>query len=263
MNKQFYLFILGIFYINVGIAQTNYGARLTGMGNNGAAVKDIWGVTTNPSSIAEIALPTIQLTHQEHFFAKAIRNQAIAFVLPINRFVFGLSVQRYGITEYHSLKSGIVLTRQFGPKLAIGLRANYHQFKIDNYGATTGVSLDLEAIYQLSNELCFGFYINNPSKAGYRTHVIHTLIPVTAYIGIAYRTSTKFLIASTISKEDVAVGTDYQIIKQLNIRSGISLKPFTHYFGIGFSKPKFSVDFTITKHPNFDHSPQLTIGYVF
>lgn len=263
MNKQFYLFMLGIFYMNVGFSQTNQGARLTAMGNNGAAVKDLWGVATNPASITNIQFPSIQLNHQEHIFAKSVDNQALAFVVPVNRQSFGLNLQRYGIPEYHYIQAGIIFTRQFGSKLAIGLRANYHQLKINNYGATTGISLDIGTIYELSNELCFGFYINNPSHENYNTKAIYITIPTTAYIGIAYRTSDKLLIATTMSREDVSTGIDYQVIKAFSLRAGISLNPFTHYFGIGLNTSKIVTDFTFTKHPNFGYSPQLTIGYVF
>lgn len=263
MNKQFYLFMLSIFGVNVGFPQTNQGGRLTAMGNNGAAVKDIWGVAANPASITDIQLPSIQLNHQEHIFTKAVSDQALAFVVPANRQTFGLNLQRYGIPEYHNIKVGIVFTRQFGSKLAIGLRANYHQLKINNYGASTGISLDIGAIYQLSNELCFGFYISNPSSENYNTKAIDITIPTITYIGVAYRTSDKLLIATTISKENVSTGVDYQLIKVIGLRAGVSLNPFTHYFGIGFNISKIVTDFTFTKHPNFGYSPQLTIGYVF
>ena len=263
MNKQFYLFTVGMLWINILFAQTNLGARLTAMGNNGAAVKDIWGVAANPAAIGNISHPTFQLTHQEHFFTKAVSNQALAFAFPINRQIIGVNLQRYGISEFQNIKAGIVITRQFGEKLAIGLRANYHQLKISNYGTTIGFSIDLGAIFQLTEELCFGFYINNPSKETYYTKSIYTIIPTTAHLGIAYRTSDKLLVASTISKEDIGIGIDYQLIKSFSLRGGVSLNPFTHYAGIGFSKSKFLADFSLTKYSNFGYSPQLTIGYVF
>ncbi|MES2653545.1 MAG: hypothetical protein V4663_17540 [Bacteroidota bacterium] len=263
MNKHLYLFTVGFFYAHSLVAQVNHGARLTAMGNNGAAVKDIWGVAVNPAAIAYISSPMIQITQQEHFFTNEIRNQALVVAIPFKNLVFGLGLQRYGISAFQNNKVGIVITKAFGPKLAIGLRANYNQLKISNYGATVGISVDLGTIYQLTDELCLGFYINNLTKEAYRTKTIHTSLPTAAYFGIAYRTSDKLLIASTISKGVVATGIDYQLIKAFSIRSGLSLNPFTHYFGLGFNPLKFLIDFAFTKHPNFGYSPQLTIGYVF
>ena len=263
MNKQFYLFTLLIFCGNSLVAQTNQGSRLTAMGCNGSAIHDVWGVTANPAAISTVLHPTVQLSHQAHYFSKMIRNDGLVFVLPVKRQLFGLGLQRYGIPEYQTIKVGIVATRQFGPKLAMGLRANYHQLAINNYGTATGISIDIGTIYQLSNELTFGLYFNNFSEQNYRTKIINATIPSTAYFGIAYRTSSKLLIASTISKNDISMGIDYQCIRAFSLRAGISLNPMIHYFGVGFNKSKFIADFTFIKHPNFGFSPQLTIGYVF
>ncbi|MBC7615198.1 MAG: hypothetical protein H7202_03955 [Pedobacter sp.] len=263
MNKQFYLFTVGILWVNILFAQTNLGARLTAMGNNGAAVKDIWGVAANPAAIGNVPHPTLQITHQEHFFTKAVSNQALALAFPINRQIIGLNLQRYGISEFQNIKAGLVITRQFGKKLAIGLRANYHQLKISNYGTTTGISIDVGTIYQFTDDLCFGFYINNPSKETYRNKSLYITIPTAIYLGIAYRTSNKLLVASTMSTDALAIGVDYQFIKSFSLRGGLSLNPFTHYFGMGFSKSTFLTDFSFTKYPSFGYSPQLTIGYVF
>ncbi len=263
MKKQFYLFTGSIFWLNVLFAQTNQGSRLTAMGNNGVAVKDVWGVVANPATISNTPSLTVQLSHQEHHFSKAIRNQAVAVILPANRQTFGLGFQRYGIPEYHHVKIGVVGSRQFGPKLAIGFRVNYHQLKIDNYGVTTGISVDMGAIYQLSTEFSLGLYMNNLSKEDYRSKNINTALEPTAYIGAAYRTSSKLLLASSLSEDDASIGMDYQLIQAFSIRGGISIHPFKHYAGIGFSKSKFMADFTVTKHSNFGYSPQLTIGYAF
>ncbi len=263
MNKQLYLFSIIIFSTNTLFAQINYGTRLTAMGNNNAAVKDIWGVAGNPATIAQTPSPMIQLTHQEHFLTNEIRNQAIAVALPNKRLVFGLHLQRYGMSAFINSMVGLIISKQFGPNLAIGLRTNYHQLNISNYGSTLGISVDLGTTYQLTDELSFGFYINNPSKEVYTTKAIYTSLPTIAHFGIAYRTSDKLLIASTISKNIVATGIDYQLIKAFSIRSGLSLNPFTHYFGIGFNLLKFVVDLASVKHTNLGYSPQLTVGYAF
>ncbi len=263
MNKHFYLFLLVIFWAESLSAQINQGSRLTAMGYNGAAVKDIWGVAANPATINYFSSISAQLSHKEHYLSKTIRNQALAVVIPKGRQALGINLQRYGIPEYNSLTIGISASRQFGPKLAIEMRANYHQLKIENYGVTTAISADLGAYYQLSQTLSFGICLNNLSKERYRTKAIYAVIPSQVYFGVAYKTSAKVLMASTISKDDVAVGIDYQFFESFSLRGGLSIQPFTHYFGVGFSKSKFLADFAFTKPSRFSYSPQLTIGYVF
>jgi len=265
MNKPFYLFSLFIFVTQLLFAQ---GGRLTAMGNNGAAVKDIWGTAANPAAIGNIKLPTLHISYENYSFANELRSEAMAFVFPNKRFSFGLSLQRYGIPEFHTLQTGLVFTKQFGPDFSIGLRTNYHQIHIRNYGTTTGISLDIGTFYQLSEEVALGFYFNNPLKQAYFTKAINITIPTSAYLGIAYKTSSKFLLASTLSKElhlpwNVAFGMDYQISSSLSMRSGISLMPYKLHFGIGFNLQHFNIDFTLTTQSDIGYSPQITIGYVF
>lgn len=262
MTKQFYLFSILIFWAELLVAQINQGSRLTAMGNTGAAVKDVWGVAANPATI-NVAFSSIQLSHQEHSFSKSIRNQAIAGVFPHGRQAFGIHLQRYGIPEYHQLQAGILASKQFGSKLALGLRANYHQLKIENYGTSTDFSVDAGAYYQFTDQLSIGLYFNNISKEIYRTQITHHPLPAKAYIGVAYRTTTKLLLASTMSNDNVALGMDYQLVQAFSLRGGISINPVIHYFGIGFSKSKFLAELTVTKPSRFSYSPQLTIGYVF
>jgi len=263
MTKQLYIFTIGAFCTHLLYGQANMGTRLTAMGNNGTAVRDLWGVAANPASFTGISYPTVQLSHQQNFFVKELSNQSLALALPANRQVFGLNLERYGLSEFQNIQIGIVTNRQFGPKLSIGLRAKYHQLSIQNYGNTVGFSIDIGTLYQLTEEICLGFYLTNPSKEKYGAKSIDLHIPTTTHAGIAYRTSEKLLLASTVSEDFFAIGLDYQLIKPISLRSGISLNPFTHYAGIGFSSLKFLADFTFRKHPDLGYSPQFAFGYVF
>ncbi|SFG76464.1 hypothetical protein [Pedobacter insulae] len=268
MIKPIYLFYVFIFSTPLVFAQSQQGGRLAAMGNNGAAVKDIWGTSTNPASISELKVPALQLNYEKHFLADDLSSAALAFVFPCNRYSFGINIQRYGIPEFSTIKTGLIVAKQFGQKLSIGLRANYHQIKISNYGTTKGISVDIGVFFQLNEKLFVGAYINNPSQESYNTRVINIAVLTSAHIGLAYQTSAKVLIATTLSKEldlpwNVAMGIDYQLIKSLSIRSGVSVAPFKHHIGIGLSSLHFLTDVTFIKDPNLGYSPQITIGYVF
>lgn len=268
MSKYFYLFQLLICSLQPLFGQSNQGGRLTAMGNNGTAVKDAWGTAANPAVISGTQTLTVQTSYKRHFFAKELISAAISLVLPINRYSFGLNLQRTGSPDFNNSSVALTFTKQFGPNLSIGLRANYHQIHISNYGTTNGFSLTAGTLYEFNNKLSIGFYLNNPSKEAYHTKSINITIPTSGHFGIAYQASAKFIIATTLSKQlhtplDVAIGFDYQLIKSFSIRSAISLKPFKQYGGIAINSSSFIIDIAFTRHPSFGYSPQITIGYVF
>ncbi|MES2418655.1 MAG: hypothetical protein V4541_10750 [Bacteroidota bacterium] len=268
MNKQICNIILCFLSINFGYGQNNQGARLTAMGNNGAAVKDAGSVEANPAGIPEITSALLFFNYQKHFFISGLSAQSFAFLLPIKHSYLALNLQRYGISEYHQFKAGLIYTRQFGAKLAIGLRGNYHQLKLTNYGNTIAYSIDLGAIYEISEQLCFGIYLNNLSAEQYHTKLPVATLPTIAHLGIAYQANDNFLIATTIKKAlnektEVAVGIDYRFIEAFSLRGGISLRPIRQYFGLGFTAQKILIDFALLCNPDLRYLPQITVSYAF
>ena len=265
MSRRLYIFLCLFFIGKFGFTQSTQGGRLSGMGNAGAAIKDVWAVAANPAVITSLKRPSAQINYENHFFINALSSQAFAFVLPKNNNSFGINLQRYGISEYLTIKAGLITAKQFGKNLSIGLRTNYHQLKITNYGAIIAFSLDVGTAYQFTDELVLGLYINNPAREGNK---INFSIPTTIHLGASYQTNAKILVASTLVKElneplNIAFGIDYQMINYFSLRSGLNLNPLKHHFGVGFNSLNFLLDVAFTKYTHFNYSPQISIGYVF
>jgi len=250
-------------------AQNNFGPRLTAMGNNGAAVTDVWALQANPSGITAVNRPTVSLNYIKHLFSNDISTQALVVVVPIKNNFIGAGFQRYGFAEYTESKIGFTYAKRFGNKLSIALNGNYHQLKIANYGSTAGFSVDVGALYHLGKQFTFGAFISNPSKQRFSSSSeIFIEIPTCFNIGAAYFPSDKVLIATSITKSlnqsiDVSVGIDYKIINVLSLRGGLSANPFKQYAGFGINFKKFLLDMATTYDANLGYAPQIAIGYVF
>ncbi|KQC00669.1 hypothetical protein [Pedobacter sp. Hv1] len=268
MNKII-IFQLILFYsVSLVSAQNILGPKMAAMGNNGAAITDVWSIMANTAGITAIQSPTLALNYANYFFDKQLSKQAVALIVPIQNNYLGLGFQRYGITEYHEIKAGFAYAKKFGNSLSIGIKANYHQLKISNYGQTASFSVDVGAMYHLNQQLILGLYFNNPALQKYNNTTIEIDIPTTFHIGATYLATNKVVLASTISKSihtaiDVALGIDYQIMPLISLRGGLSLKPFKHYAGIGFVFKKLTVDTAIESDPYLGYSPQISLAYAF
>ena len=95
-------------------AQNNLGPRLTAMGNNGAAVTDVWALQANPSAITSILVPTVSLNYIKHLFSNEISTQALVAVIPFKNNFIVTSFQRYGFSEYNESKIGFTYAKKFG-----------------------------------------------------------------------------------------------------------------------------------------------------
>ncbi|TCD04197.1 hypothetical protein EZ449_17980 [Pedobacter frigidisoli] len=249
-------------------AQNNLGPRLTAMGNNGAAVTDVWALQANPSGITALERPTVSINYIKHLFSNEISTQALVAVIPFKNNFAGASFQRYGFTEYNESKIGFAYAKKFSDKLSIALNGNYHQLKIANYGSSTGFSIDVGALYQFSKEFTFGIFVSNPSKQKFSGKEVLAEIPTSFNIGASYLVSDKVLIATSVSKAinqsiDVSLGIDYKIIDLLSLRGGLSAKPFKQYAGFGLNYKKFLLDMATTYDANLGYAPQIAVGYAF
>ncbi|MFC4210598.1 conjugal transfer protein TraF [Pedobacter lithocola] len=265
--KIWYVLLISLtpFYL---LAQNNLGPRLTAMGNNGAAVNDIWALQANPSGITSIEKPTASINYIKHLFSNEVSTQALVAVLPFKNNFVGASFQRYGFSEYNESKIGFAYAKKFGEKLSLALNGNYHQLKINNYGTSTGFSVDVGALYQLDSHFSFGAFVSNPSKQKFSTNEISIEIHTSFNVGASYLASDKVLIATSINKIlnqsiDVSLGIDYKIFNLLSLRGGLSAKPFKQYAGFGLNYKKLLLDMATTYDANLGYAPQIAVGYAF
>lgn len=268
MNKYFIYLAVLCMSISHAFGQNLLGPKIMAMGNNGAAVKDIWSVAANTAAMSETLVPTLSLNYAPYYFDKELTKQALAFIIPSKRYRFGLTLQRYGINAYNEISAGLALAKKFGEEFSIGLKVNYHQLKISNYGAATAFSLDVGLLYQLNKEITIGLYATNPSAQNYSHQSLATTIPAIIHFGIAYQVSSKILLASTIHQDlsgtiDGAIGIDYQLIEALSLRTGLSLRPFKQYAGLAFDRKKLKLAIAIESDPHLGYSPQIAIAYAF
>lgn len=264
-----FLLTFTLSYLSTDVfCQYHQGARLKAMGNAGAAVYDVWSLNANPAGITNEKQPIAALNYTRYLFSEELSEQNFAFVLPLNGNFAGVSINRYGISEFNEIKAGFGLAKKFGEDLSIGVKANIHQLQITNYGHATAFSIDVGANYVLNKQIGLGMYVNNPSSQTYKASTIATYIPTAFHLGTTYTPSDQLLLAATVSKDlerkfDVGLGVDYQLYNLLSLRGGLSAKPFKQYFGVGLNYQKLIVDVAVERHPNIGHTPQIGLSYAF
>lgn len=268
MRRNLLLFFTLFFPIAHTFGQYNQGARLTAMGNASAAIKDVWSLNANPAGITGEKTPTAAINYARYLFGDELSEQSFTFVLPFNNNFAGVSVNRYGISEFIEIKVGFGLAKSFSDALSIGIKGNIHQIKITNYGNATTFSVDAGVNYVLNKQIGFGLYVNNPSSQAYKATNVATHIPTAIHLGGSYTPSNKLILAATVSKDferkfDVRLGADYKFHELLSFRGGLSAKPFKQYVGIGLNYQKLMMDIAVESHPQIGYTPQIGLSYAF
>jgi len=230
-------------------------------------MQDVWSIQQNSAGAAYIERPIFALAYEQHYLDSELSTQSAVFGLPVKNHVWGLSFQRYGITEYLEQTAGLALSRSFSTALSVSLSIKYHQVSITGYGNGQAFSVDASMQYSLNERIRLGSYIYNPGQS--RIHEYSgSLIPSGISVGMAFNLSDKVLFVSDLNKKldfgmNIRMGIEYQIIKRFYLRGGISSNPIKQTGGFGLIFGRFTMDAAISSHPILGYSPNLSFNYEF
>lgn len=243
--------------------QTHVGARFASMSYATVALQDVWSAQQNQAGLCGLEKPIFSIGSAPGFLGNTIQTQALVVAVPYRSHVFGLSFQRYGITEYNEQKVGLSYARSFNT-LSVALHSNYHQFYIQNYGSAQGFSIEAGLQYWANQKLCLGIHIANPNQSTYGTSGLP--IPRQIQIGASYRFSDQLLLASGVNQlsnnlRDMYTALEYSLLKWFLLRGGVSINPLKHYVGFGMYYGSFRFDVATSSHAALGYTPQLTLSY--
>lgn len=248
--------------------QVNSGARFTGMGSTGTALRDVSSLASNQAGIANLESPILSFSFQKAFLGTDINSQSVLFVLPVRFGVLGYTISNYGIPKvYSNLKSGLSLARSFGPQLTMAMTVNYHQLQIPNYGSNRAFSVEFGVQYLFMERWIMGAHIENPGHFNYKAESYYK-IPSIVRFGNSYQMNDQVLLSIDgvylLSENlDANVGIEYSLVQYLKLRGGISINHFQQYTGFGIDYHNFLFDVAAILHPRLGVSPQIALSYVF
>src|SRR5690606_33183894 len=91
-------------------------------------------------------------------------------------------------------------------------------------------------------------------------------LPIVMKAGLLYSPTSKLKILTEIEKEvDQSLfkkaGIEYELLKGLYARTGITLEPMKNYFGMGLCRKRLIFDYAFQSHHRLGPSHYLTVGY--
>ena len=253
--------------LNVDSFGQTPGPRLMAMGSGGLAVSDIWSVHQNPAGITVFKRPMLSVAYEQHFLDTEVSTQSAVLVFPILRNAFGLSFQRYGLNEYTEQIAGFCYAKSFGDSFSLAIGLRYYQLSIPQYGSAKAFAFDVGAKLKVTNKFSIGSHVSNPSRSLYN-NFSSAALPVKLSLGSSFQLTDKILVVADIRKYlefplDGIVGMEYNIIKWMSLRGGLSVNPFKQYTGLGIKHNKIQIDFSVASHLSLGYSPQISLGYEF
>lgn len=268
----FACFIIFIFIVHFSKAQEVFSpaSRSQSLAGISVCLKDSWSVFGNQAGLTQINRITLGGTFQNRFLVKELSTGSALFILPVQSSVFAISFYQLGKTVFRQEKLGIAFARSLSPRLHAGIQFNYYSFFMPEENKSIGTyGVEIGFQYQLTKNVLLGIHALNPIKATTKTYSgeydyptryrLGTLMQLSGSFGFMAEAEKQLLIPMIVIK----TGLEYELMKKLVLRTGVSGKPYQLSAGMGFEVKKLKIDLAVAYNQHLGNSPSASFQYQF
>ncbi|RYZ31568.1 MAG: hypothetical protein EOP49_38780 [Sphingobacteriales bacterium] len=237
------------------------------MGSGGTAVSGIWSLQQNPAGVARLTRAQIAIAYERRFLDEDLSTQTALFAIPVRHGVVGATFDTYGFSEYKEMQTGLFYAKSFGDSFSLAVGARYHQLSISQYGSAKAYTVEAGFQLKLSPAVTIASHLSNPNRSRY-SQVSDPGLPVKLSFGASCAFSDRILMTMDVRKVltdplDIMTGIQYNIVKWVSLRGGISVNPSKQYAGFGINHKGIQLDVAVASHAVLGYTPQLSFGYEF
>jgi len=266
-KKGCLIFVMFFLIVNIW-AQGNFptGGKSESMAGASVTNRDLWSAFNNQAGLAYVRNMSAGIIYENNFLLKELGSKAGAFALPVNSGTFALSVYQFGFNLYNENKIGLAYAMPLSENFSAGVQVDYLLTQLaENYGRKGLFTFELGLMAKLTDKLYMGAHVFNPARVKL-TDYIEERIPTHIRFGFNYIFSDKVNLVAEVEKDInykpiFKVGIDYEIVKNVYVRTGVANNPSVFAFGFGVNMKKFKVDFGTSKHNALGYSPALSVMY--
>lgn len=242
------------------------GARAQGMGNASVALDDHFSPFNNIGGSASTKEIAAVAAFENRFNFKHFQHFGAGVIMPMQIGVVSLTAQKVGAELYNEQSYGLGFSNKLG-FVSLGIQLNYTQYHIDEAGTKGVPGITFGGVAEILPTLSFGAQIYNLSQSKISKEE-NIYLPVILKSGISYKATDALILGLEVEKDidkdtNIKGGLEYDIIKKLSLRTGVSSAPYQHHFGIGFSPSLFSIDYALTTHSDLGLVHQMSLVYKF
>lgn len=240
------------------------GAKSIGIGNSNTSIADEWSIFNNVGGLSGVESGRVFFGYDRYFGIDGFNKIAAGVIHTFDFGTIGTSVYKFGDDLYNEQISSIAFGNKIG-FVRLGIKANYYQLRIDEFGTVGSMFFDFGGIIELIPKLSFGAFISNFTLSKLNDSN-NSSLPVLLKIGLTYNPSKTVILNLDLYKDIdynpiVKAGIEYVIVKKFYLRTGINTNPIKNFFGVGIILEKFQIDYAISTHQLLGTSHQASISF--
>ncbi len=242
------------------------GAKSKGIGNSNTNIADEWSIFNNVGGLSGVESGRVFFGYDRYFGIDGFNKIAVGVIHTFDFGNIGASVYKFGDDLYSEQISSIAFGNKIG-FVRLGIKANYYQLRIEDFGTIGSVFFDFGGIVELIPKLSFGAFISNFTLSKLNDSN-YSRLPVLLKVGLSYNPSKTVILNLDLYKDIdykpiVRAGIEYIIIEKFYLRTGINTNPIKNFFGIGIILEKFQIDYAVSTHQLLGTSHQASISFIY
>jgi len=272
-RQKNFIFLLVLFWsVSPGILAQNppfsIGARSWAIGNATVAGSDYMSSSSNVAGLGGLSECVAFSTYDSHFGFEGINTLGFGAVLPVSEdLTTSFTIQRFGDKLYNELAAGIGAGHRIG-RVSLGIKINYLQNAVNAPSliiSRKALVVEFGGIVQFATNFSFGAHLFNMTQAHYSGDYGNK-VPTVLRAGFLYKPLKTIDLSAEVDKNTdlplaIKGGLEYQVWKNIYLRTGLSARPLTNHFGFGLKGGKFYADYAVHSHPQLGWSHHFSLGF--
>ncbi len=242
------------------------GARAIAMaGTYVALANTAEAVFHNPGGLNQLSGTEVAIFYQKPFGLEDVNWGTLAASVPIRDYRASLGLTTLSNGSYSEQALTLAWSQQYKRRLYYGIGVRYKRLKIDGYGSSSSVGLELGLLMPLSTKFSWGASAQNVGRSQFGSD---EQMPQILRSGVALAATPELVLALEIFKdvrfdEEVRFGVEYRALQQLAVRAGMANHPDRLTAGFGLDLKPFILDYAFFTHNDLGATHQLSLTFRF
>lgn len=263
--RLFYL-IIATWFVSPALSQVlkqPLSIQYSGLGAYSQNFSDIFSATANQASLAQLKTGGFGVYGERRFLLQELNGYAAVAAVPAPSGVFGFEGDYFGSAAFNESQLGFIYARKLTRQIDIGAKFNYYTVRIPGYKSAAAINFETGLIFHLTDKVHAGVHVYNPASSKLGTAGYEKLAYVYR-VGIGYEASEMLFISAEIIKQQnqrvsINAGMQYNLHKNIFIRTGISTFTNNNYVSAGIQLSFARIDINAAYHPQLGFTPGLLL----
>jgi hypothetical protein len=269
--KRVTSFILIFLFISPSAqaAFDNYGssAKTLSLGNASITITDEpSAVLMNPGALGFLQQKGFQVSLSRLFDLDELSEKELYLVFPFKRFSLGAGFYMFGRRDYYQESLfGLAWAYKIKDRLSFGSSLKYMRVSFSStYEGLAAFSIDIGSTYKVNDKVQLGFVVKNLNQPELVKN--SNDVSTNFCFGLIVSPFSEVNLLFDLSyeeryKEQLHLGQEIRLLKNLPLRFGIQTSPARYSLGFGLNLDRFVLDYAYSNHPVLGHSHKISSSF--